>query len=168
MRRVQFVVILLLAFPSAIDAAPIRWDLRDVRFNDGTTATGYFVLDVDREGRLKHIKTGDYSITAAPDAVFTGATYEAGSSTQSAKAIFRLYSNVVDSQMFLFVLKAPLTDRGGVVEILRVDELQPSGIQMRSIATGSLVGTPVASIPEPTTLALLGIGAIALRRRFTR
>lgn len=167
MRRLHFVVILLLAFPSAIDAAPIRWDLRDVRFNDGTTATGYFVLDVDREGHLKHIKTGDYSITAAPDAVFTGATYEAGSSSQSAKAIFRLYSNV-DSQMFLFVLKAPLTDRGGVVEILRVDELQPSGIHTRSIATGSLVGTPVASIPEPTTLALLGIGAIALRRRFTR
>ena len=168
MRRWHFVVLLLLAFPSAIDAAPIRWELRGVRFNDGTFATGYFILDVDRDGQLKHIKSGDYSITTTPGSVFTSATYDSGSSARGAKAVFRLTSNAVDTQMFLFLLKSPLTDKGGVVEIMRVDELQPSGAQTRSIATGTLVGTPVGSIPEPTTLTLLGIGAIALRRRFRR
>ena len=165
MRRWQFAVVLLLLFPSVIDAAPIRWDLRDVRFNDGTTASGYFILDVDR---VKPIKTDDYSIEMAAGSMFTSATYEAGSSAQSPHALFRIRSNVFQNQMFLFVLKGPLTDKGGTVEILRVDEFQDSSSYTHSIATGSLVGTPVSAIPEPGTLGLLGIGAIALRRRFTR
>lgn len=168
MRRWHFVLILLLALPSAVIASPIRWDLRDVRFNDGTTATGYFILDLDRDGRAKHVRAGDYSITSTPGSIFTSATYDYGPYSQSPRALFRISSNLFDRQAFLFFLMAPLTDRGGIVEILRVDELQSSAIQTRSFTTGSLVGTPIAAIPEPGSLALLGIAAVALRRRFTR
>ena len=167
MRRCQFVVLLLLAFPSPSAAAPIRWDLKDVRLNDGTTVTGYFILD-DRDGRVKQIKTDDYSMETTAGSFFTSAAYDSGASSRSPRAVFRVRSNVFETQMLLFVLKGPLTAKAGIVEILRVDELQDSSTYTRSIATGSLVGTPVASIPEPGALALLGMGAVALRRRFTR
>jgi hypothetical protein len=170
MRHRLFVVVLLLAIPSAIDAAPIRWDLQDVRFNDGSIATGYFILDVDAKGRhgdAISARVGDYSITTTPSSLFISATYDYVPYFQTSLIAFRIASNVPGVHTLVFFLKAPLTDQGGVVEIFRVDESQDSAVQTRSIATGSLVGTPV-SIPEPSLLTLLGVAAVALRRRFVR
>jgi hypothetical protein len=165
----------LLGFSQRASATPLTWNLLGVTFDDGGTATGSFVFDAD---------TGTFSaisIVTSPDpALGRGATYGIPTGIGSDTFFDTITSfPAAGKDRFLFVLLAPMTNAGGLIGIEPGGPLVPSvettcpddvcaapGPGTRLVETGSIVSG--VAIPEPSTLLLLGSGALVLRRRLKR
>lgn len=165
----------LLGFSQPASATPLTWNLVGVTFDDGGTATGSYVFDAD---------TGIFSaisIVTSPDpALGRGTTYGVPTGIGSATFFDTITSfPAAGKDRLLFDLVAPMTNAGGLIAInlgAGIPDLETTcpddvcgspGPGTRLIETGS-ISTRVTAVPEPSTLLLLGSGALVLRRRLKR
>lgn len=158
----------LLAASLFSHAAPVTWQLSNLTFTDGGTATGSFVYDAAFNS------FSNIAITTSTNGAF-GANYAIPTGIGSATFFDTVVAFPLDGQFrLLFDLVAPMTDAGGVIALnlgAGISDVEGQCISdtcgaisaFRIIATGS-----VASIPEPATLALVGLallGVASTRRR---
>lgn len=152
---------LLAALPA--QAIPITYELTDVRFSDGTAATGSFVYDAD----TKYGYAMDITTT---EGVLSAYTYTAANS--------RVFTNGYDSNRILFfpngivryfalAFTQELSNAGGTraLDLSRSWECNNCN-PYRMVISGS-VTAQVAEVPEPASALLLlpGILALAAARR---
>lgn len=131
-------------------AIPITYQLTDVKFTDGTSATGSFVFDADTK------KSSGYNILTSPGilSAFTwslqnsGLYYGGGAGPNNFTLI-----TTDGRRVFNFSFLDPLTNAGvsRALNIASTYECNNCGT-FRRVTGGSVTSNPV---PEPATLALM-------------
>jgi hypothetical protein len=153
----------LLGDMTAAQAKLVQWNLEDVAFADGGTATGFFMLDLD-EFVDEPPPVVDYDIKVSGGSAGYP-TFEYTPANQCFRNFFdgtllNLYGQLVaahcGSENFsarsLRLNPGPLTSAGGTVS-LGGGEYYPTRC-CRAIVRGALIGSPVP-VPEPSTTLFL-------------
>lgn len=150
-------------------AIPVTWNLSGVTFDDGGTASGWFDYDADVNSVF------DYDISVAggdtgdfPEISYTDDNSSVGIYPRTGQEDVFIFQIDLSDRQFRITPVDELTNLGGTVAVdLFTAYNGSSGVECfncnpwRRITAGELV----ASIPEPATLALFGIGFTARRRR---
>jgi hypothetical protein len=167
-------------------AAPMTWQLSGITFDDNTTASGTFSYDAGTDTLLSYqISVHDgalpaftYSGSTATNTctkIANGNNQSGGCNTNDAPN--ELYLGSSDGSRFLeLYLASALTGAGGTVSLLtsanyQSYEIAPNDYDFRLISAGSLASVSDANVPEPASLALMGIalssmfGAKRLRKQ---
>ena len=165
--KALFPALLALLAATTVTAAPVRWTLQDVTFEDGGTAVGSFVFDAD----LEVFSDIAFNTTLGIFDV-SGQSYSAVHPTLSAAANGGWF--VIDgrpdlsfTQALLMAFQEDLTNAGGTVALhtqaslvfpnftaeLYCDFPDCRGRIARHFATGSVVG---AVVPVPAAVWMLG------------
>ena len=123
-------------------ATPVTWCLSDAEFDDGTSATGYFIFDADLAGNAKAV---NWSIETEALAPFEARSYVPST---GAASVFSGDSRVLISdrpsgspsvQAFNLQTSSPLTNAGGSLTLSGAYEcINCSPVRW---LTGSLVST---------------------------
>ena len=169
-------VAFLLTVSVVASATPVLWTFSGVRFSDGSTASGSFVFDAD---------TVTYSDVLVTTTSAPGTTYDTsevvttlvfGSDATGLNLVDNFgLADLTGQRILNLDFAAPLTNAAGVVNIVigfpsfegtcGVPSCASDSVDRTVINAEGLIGV---SIPEPTTIALAGLGLIALgfiRRR---
>jgi hypothetical protein len=155
---VQSLAIAALLIPfsfGSAQAAPIRYDLSGVTFLDGATASGHFSYDAT----TKVVSSFDIFTTAGILSAFEYTDAHSGGGTYAfIPGVIFLDNNVERYAAFAFT--NALTDNGGTFSInttngasFECGNCSPS----RAVNAGSVSSS---TVPEPTTVALLGLGLL--------
>lgn len=166
LRKSALVVVagLILGMTGMANAAPIKWSLSGVGFDDGATASGSFIYDA---------ATNNYSawsISTSPGDL-PGVTYNPSNSAAFAD-VFAPSSVLIGNALAVieFDFVSALTDAGGTV-LLQLVNLSTFGISdlngsfecLTNCTPGRLATAGwVSAVPEPGSLALLGLGLVGL------
>jgi hypothetical protein len=160
-------------------ADPIQWTLAGVTFDDGGSAFGSFLYDVDTNTfSVVNIQTTAGTALAGvayPD--FADGDASILSLISDPSVLGDPTADFTGVWQLLLGLTSPMTNAGGVIplgsigqgsELLCADAgcIQLAGL--RFVEAGAIEGESVMTqIPEPSTLALVGIGlaTLWLRRR---
>lgn len=175
----------LLCGAALAGATPLTWQLSGVTFDDGTTATGTFSYDAATDMLLS------YSI-AVQDGTLPAFTYTAANAANSCAKVaggndLRTGCNTNDQANEIFLgasdgshalslyLASALGANGGNVALLTAGNYQSYEIDpaydYRIVTAGSLASVQAAAVPEPASIALVGIamtgmfGAARMQRR---
>lgn len=156
-------VSLLTAGVSA-QATPITYNLTDVRFVDGTFATGSITFDADTKQSSSFFISTTAGIMSAFDwsRANSGLYYGGGAGPNNFTII-----TTDGRRVFNFSFLNPFTNAGGsnLINIASTYECNNCGT-FRRVTGGSLTAA-AAEVPEPATLALMlpAFGALAMARR---
>lgn len=167
-RLLSFAALLALACTSTAQAGPIVWTINNGTFTGGGTISGSFTYDPTAD------TYGAFSISVTAAGTFTAFTYTdtAGATAGSGGTIdghpILSFTASGNSRMIFMPFNPDLSSAGGTFPIYlspgNSGELVFSPFDARSIASGDVSGT---ATPEPSTLALLSIGLLALKRYHT-
>jgi PEP-CTERM motif len=152
---------------SAANAAPVLWNVSNVIFNDGATASGSFTYDADIDIYSGwNIAVIGGSTPALPTYTYTSASGFLG--IHSATATDFVSIPVVRYIRFNFA--SALSNAGGATGLLPGTSFECDNCTTsRLIVHGIVTSAAVATVPEPTSWALMlaGFGAAGfmLRRR---
>lgn len=160
----------LLLGTTTAQAAPILWTLSNVNFDDGGMAFGSFTYDADLN------LFSDIAVTTTDGTTRSGASYGIATGVGNASLFDTVDSLPVIvgvTPRLIFNLTNPMTNLGGTIAIggqfaVEVTCASPdcgTPSNERFIVSGA-----ITSVPEPTSMLLLGIGAasIVVRRRTGR
>jgi len=137
-------------------SANITFTFSGVTFDDGGTLTGTFITNDTATALI------DFDITTAGGAV-TGFEYTpgtAGSGSTSLPGIIVVEPASLD-HILQVTFSGGLTTLGAPILIGTFDSFEQVGTTHRDITAG-LVSAAPAGVPEPSTIALLGIGVLGL------
>ena len=164
MKRLLSLVGFFLFLAAGQASANIVYTFSGVTFSDGGTLTGTFTTDDTFTTLL------DFDITTSPGAGlgFTYTPLTAGSPSTSLPAIVVLSTASLD-EILQMTFDGGLTATGAPIKIGTFDSFEQAGPDARrDIVAGSAIVAPL-TVPEPSTLALLAIGALgvltSVRRR---
>lgn len=159
---------------------PVQWNLSNVTFDDGGTASGFFIVDVDT---TPYPDFSYWNVSATAGSQLDAFDYTPHDSTVrvyshnaiifTSDATFPSVPNGPDENRILILgFSSGLSDAGGTITL---NANQPfSGTYSgsgeclscdpyRTVTGGSLIGGPVTfTTPEPSTVALLPVGLLAL------
>ena len=156
-------VSLLTAVVSA-QATPITYDLIDVKFADGTSATGTITFDADtKKSNAFFIDTTAGVLPAFSWSLANSGLYYGGGAGPNNFILMTTYGR----RVFNFSFLNPLTNAGGsnLINVASTYECNNCGT-FRRVTGGSLTAVG-AEVPEPASLALMlpALGALTLRAR---
>jgi hypothetical protein len=157
----------LLASSQAVHAIPVTYQLQDVTFTDGATASGSFIYDADTRSR------GAFQVTTT-DGVLPGFTYDGISSGMylgggSGPNNFILFANT-GRRYLNFSFLQPLGSAPGTYAINAASSYECNNCGTFRMMSGS-VTVAGAEVPEPATALLMlpaALGLFAARRRKAR
>jgi hypothetical protein len=154
----------LLTAGVSAQATPITYDLTDVRFTDGTFATGTITYDADtRKSTSFFIATTAGILSAFNWSLANSGLYYGGGAGPNNFTIITTDGR----RVFNFSFLNPFTNAGGsnLINIASTYECNNCGT-FRRVVSGSLTAAG-AEVPEPATLALMlpAFGALAMARR---
>ena len=147
-------------------ASTVTWNLSDVTFSDGASATGNFQFDADSNT----FSSWNINVTAGALSAFTYTNANSspfdGVQASGYQPTFFFSQNGSTRQLRITPLTA-LTDAGGTVAInlntwgggsgsVECDNCTP----YRNIVSGSLTTDSLGGVPEPGSMGLLGIGLV--------
>ncbi len=159
-------LILTLALAPMSFASTVTWNLSDVTFSDGASATGNFQFDADSNT----FSSWNINVTAGALSAFTYTNANSspfdGVQASGYQPTFFFSQNGSTRQLRITPLTA-LTDAGGTVAInlntwgggsgsVECDNCTP----YRNIVSGSLTTDSLGGVPEPGSMCLLGIGLV--------
>ena len=164
----------LSVFSVSANAIPVEWTLENIRFDDGTGATGSFVFDADTS------EWSDINIRTSIANSFDGATYLELSASATKPSfddevwVVNESSGFIDPRAFLLLLEGPMTNAGGIINLqlfgeiacddvtcddgylLRRSELEENTNDGPGYISGSVVPVPAAVWLFGSALAGLG------------
>ena len=162
---------------SPASAAVLTWTLHNVTFDDGGTASGTF----DYDAATNTFSNFAISMSGGTAIFFPSFEYSPGTAhTRAPLSTTTLSIDAnsisVDQRTLFMQFEQPLTDNGGVSVVQNPDGLGGDS-EFRTLVTsppfgqrGFIAGGTVTAVPEPSSLAMLALGALAgglllLRRR---
>ena len=153
MKKFALAAMAALLASTASYAGPLTWNLTDVTFDDGGTASGWFTYDADTNA------LSDWAITTTDGSVLSGATYTPAGYGYAYNGYF-LFS--LGSPYLLFTPASALTDAGGTVALSQngYGSYECNNCYPYRFASGSLT-TETASVPEPASWAFM-LGGFAM------
>ena len=154
MKRLLSVIGIAFLMAAGAASANIMYTFTGVTFSDGGTLTGTFITDDTFSTLL------DYDITTSLNAGigFHYTTGSAGDSSTSLPSIIVL-SDPGLTNILQVTFDGGLTATGAPIKFSTFDSFEQAIGVRRDIITGSVT---VAQVPEPATIALLGIGVLGL------
>ena len=166
-----FGVILIFGLQQTVHAASITYDLTNVVFTDGATATGSFDYDPTTPNGGTF---GNFDVTTT-DGIGDGTTgYHFTTSDSTVigdQSSFVFGSNSVTGNVLYLFTYDNITGPGSYAIIPGPNQSgEVAPINVRDIASGSIVSAGFASTPEPSGGELMGIatvvlGGLVVRRR---
>jgi hypothetical protein len=170
--------IVALAFASVANASPIQWNLSNATFDDNTQLTGWFVYDATTN------LYSDWELSVKNGALPQGGkTYGTGNASvvgaSSATELLVTFDNNSIGRYINLNFVAPLTEAGGSIALELASSFTnfttgsweatsyPSTQVIRwitggSVTTGNVVNPNASDVPEPSSIALLGLALAAL------
>lgn len=151
-------------------AGPVTWSLVNTNFDDGGTASGFFVFDADTNTIL------NWNLNTTAGSVLGDFQYiPSDSSAGVFSGVFEFWSNqlypgccgFLENRYLMLGVDSPLTNAGGTVNLTPGQLGQLGGAEClncdpyRLITTGSVTSSGPA-MPEPRSLYLLVLGCAVL------
>jgi len=152
------------AFFGLAHATPITYQLDGVTFSDGTTASGSVTFDaVTHQSSAFSISTMDGLLTAFTYDKSDAGLFYGGGAGQNNFVIITTNGR----RVFNFSFLTPFTDAGGTQAINIASTYECYNCNPYRRVTGGSLTSEAAVVPEPTTVALIGLGlfGVAASRR---
>jgi Putative Ig domain len=134
-------LILTLACLTNASAIPVTWTLSGMTFDDGGTASGYFIFDADADTLSASISVAGGNTVAFPPTTYQGAASPlSGDSTNG----FYLWAPGQVGERYMNISHAGLTNAGGTVALALGNkswECTNCGT-IRYVTAGNAIGTP--------------------------
>ena len=154
MKRVLLLVGMVLFLTAGQASANILFTFSGVTFNDGGTLTGTFTTN----DAITALIGFDITTSAGAGIGFHYTPATAGSSSTSLPSIIVVSTPTLDN--ILQVTFSGLTALGAPILIGAFDSFEQTLSARRNIIAGSAI--VARTVPEPSTIALLGMGVLGL------
>lgn len=155
MKRLLSVVGTVLLLAAAPVSASVIFTFDGVTFDDGGMVDGSFTTSDDLMTLL------DYDITTS-GGTLVGFTYTPATAPLNFSSLPSiLVVETTTNDPILQLTFTGLTSSGGAITLGTADSFEQVGADHRDVTAGA-VSVATTAVPEPSTLALLAIGALAL------